>query len=99
MTRDQRTVFERGLHALEALDDLVVLHADTPPIDRALDATAKCLREQLMAEADANKRALAVDRLEHELFDVLDPRLVVVHRKAARGAEPAIALVERRRQV
>src|SRR5262249_32613363 len=83
----------------DRLDDLVLLDADAPSVGRALDASAECLCEQLVAEADADERTFALDRLEQQLFDAGDPRLVVVHRVSTRRAEPAVALVERAREL
>ena len=75
---------ERWIHARQRLDDVVLLHADAPPVGRAVDLAAERLREQLMPEADADVLLLLGHDRAVQLLGVREPGHVVVGREPAR---------------
>ena len=78
--------------------DLRVDRPDAPTDGRLLRAAADRMRQQLMAEADADERRVGGADVAHESLQPRDPLGVVVDGEARAGREPAVALVGRRRQ-
>ena len=98
VTRDQRDLRAGWNHPRPCLHDLVPLHSDLPSVGRAPHRNAERLGGELMAETDADVRPFAREQLPHKILGGRDPMMLVIDRTPAGGQQPAVALVDRRRE-
>src|SRR6056297_60237 len=71
----------------------VVLLADDPAAVVFRDLAAKRLGDDLVAEADADQRAISGDDVADQLFQRRDPRVILVGAVFRPGDEPAIGIL------
>ena len=91
----KRAVLAMRLHPWFRLDDRHVERTHTPTLRGTLDVPTERLREDLVAETNADERLTGIMYVAHEAFERFDPFVLVVHGKARAGAYVDVASIRR----